>query len=116
MLYAQRLEARAAGELGRQLLQAVEDALGNNRSVRGRELQKQILVYYSTGQTADSLFSMNDLQKIRSQPFSVVLFDEIEKASPVFFDTLLGVLDEGVGETEEVALHDRSHCSCEEMC
>ncbi len=32
---------------------------------------------------------------VRRQPFSVVLFDEIEKASPEVFDTLLAVLDEG---------------------
>lgn len=32
---------------------------------------------------------------VRRQPFSVVLFDEIEKAAPEVFDMLLGVLDEG---------------------
>ncbi|MBL9168877.1 MAG: ATP-dependent Clp protease ATP-binding subunit [Verrucomicrobiales bacterium] len=32
---------------------------------------------------------------VRRQPFSVVLFDEIEKASPELFDLLLAVLDEG---------------------
>lgn len=32
---------------------------------------------------------------VRRQPFSVVLFDEIEKAAPEVFDLLLGVLDEG---------------------
>jgi len=36
------------------------------------------------------------VRKVRSTPFSVVLFDEIEKACPIFFDTLLTVLDEGV--------------------
>ena len=35
------------------------------------------------------------LQKVRAQPFCVVLFDEIEKAAPEVFDVLLGVLDEG---------------------
>lgn len=35
------------------------------------------------------------LQRIRSAPFSVVLFDEIEKAAPEVFDLLLGLLDEG---------------------
>ena len=35
------------------------------------------------------------IQQIRRQPFSLVLFDEIEKASPQVFDVLLGVLDEG---------------------
>ncbi|MBL8683153.1 MAG: AAA family ATPase [Myxococcales bacterium] len=32
---------------------------------------------------------------VRRQPFSVVLFDEIEKAHPLVFDVLLGVLGEG---------------------
>ncbi len=35
------------------------------------------------------------LQSIERQPFSVVLFDEIEKAAPEVFDALLGLLDEG---------------------
>jgi ATP-dependent Clp protease ATP-binding subunit ClpC len=32
--------------------------------------------------------------KIREQPFSVVLFDEVEKADPLFFDLLLQILGE----------------------
>jgi ATP-dependent Clp protease ATP-binding subunit ClpC len=35
------------------------------------------------------------IQKVRQQPFVVVLFDEIEKAAPEVFDVLLGVFDEG---------------------
>ncbi|GAB4482400.1 MAG: ATP-dependent Clp protease ATP-binding subunit [Thermodesulfovibrionales bacterium] len=35
-------------------------------------------------------------EKIRKQPYSVVLFDEIEKAHPDVFNILLQVLDEGV--------------------
>ncbi|MDP2310274.1 MAG: AAA family ATPase [Pseudomonadota bacterium] len=35
------------------------------------------------------------VRKVRERPFSVVLFDEIEKAHPVFFDSLLSVLDQG---------------------
>jgi ATP-dependent Clp protease ATP-binding subunit ClpC len=35
------------------------------------------------------------IRQIRERPFGVVLFDEIEKAHPLFFDLLLGVLDEG---------------------
>lgn len=34
-------------------------------------------------------------EKVRRRPFSVVLFDEIEKAHPDIFNTLLQVLDEG---------------------
>jgi hypothetical protein len=33
--------------------------------------------------------------KVREQPFSVILFDEFEKAHPAFFDLLLQVLGEG---------------------
>lgn len=36
------------------------------------------------------------ISHVRSQPFSVILFDEIEKAHPSVFDMLLGVLDEGI--------------------
>ena len=35
------------------------------------------------------------ISRIRQKPFSVVLFDEIEKASPEVFDLLLNVMDEG---------------------
>ena len=34
-------------------------------------------------------------ERVRRMPYSVVLFDEIEKAHPSVFDLLLGVLDEG---------------------
>jgi ATP-dependent Clp protease ATP-binding subunit ClpC len=47
------------------------------------------LVQGPSGEPADWL------QKVRAQPFCVVLFDEIEKAAPEVFDVLLGVLDEG---------------------
>jgi len=35
------------------------------------------------------------IRRVRRQPFSVVLFDEIEKAAPEVHDVLLGLLDEG---------------------
>jgi ATP-dependent Clp protease ATP-binding subunit ClpA len=40
------------------------------------------------------------VNKIRQKPYSVLLFDEIEKAHPSVFDTFLQILDEGV-------MHDR---------
>ncbi|HEX8548982.1 MAG TPA: ATP-dependent Clp protease ATP-binding subunit, partial [Cytophagaceae bacterium] len=40
------------------------------------------------------------VNKIRAQPYSVVLFDEIEKAHPSVFDIFLQIMDEG-------KLHDR---------
>ncbi len=35
------------------------------------------------------------IKKLRRQPFTVLLLDEIEKAAPEVFDVLLGVFDEG---------------------
>lgn len=35
------------------------------------------------------------IQKVRQQPFCVLLFDEIEKAAPEVYDVMLGLLDEG---------------------
>jgi ATP-dependent Clp protease ATP-binding subunit ClpC len=35
------------------------------------------------------------VKQVRRQPFSVLLLDEIEKAAPAVFDTLMGVFDEG---------------------
>ena len=35
------------------------------------------------------------IRKVRQQPFTVVLLDEIEKAAPDVFDVLLGMFDEG---------------------
>ena len=35
-------------------------------------------------------------EKVRSKPYSVVLFDEIEKAHPAVFNMLLQILDDGV--------------------
>lgn len=35
------------------------------------------------------------IRKVRQQPFTVLLFDEIEKASPDVFDVLLALFDEG---------------------
>lgn len=36
------------------------------------------------------------IKEVREKPFSVLLLDEIEKAHPLIFDTLLNLLDEGV--------------------
>lgn len=56
---------------------------------------------YSTHGSANRLLSdasgepSNLIKKIRRQPFSVVLLDEIEKADVAVFDVLLGLFDEG---------------------
>ncbi|MEN0002938.1 MAG: AAA family ATPase [Bacteroidota bacterium] len=36
------------------------------------------------------------VKEVRERPFAVILLDEVEKASPVIFDALLTVLDEGM--------------------
>ena len=56
---------------------------------------------YASPWAAERLVAKDDgtpsdfLQKVRQQPFVVVLLDEIEKAAAPVFDMLLGVLDEG---------------------
>ena len=35
-------------------------------------------------------------EKVRNKPYSVLLFDEVEKAHPDIFNVLLQVLDDGV--------------------
>lgn len=51
--------------------------------------------YAAPGAAARFLGSADWLQKIRRQPFTVLLLDEIEKAAPEIFDVLLGLFDEG---------------------
>ena len=55
---------------------------------------------FATWDALDRLFGSettpSDLvRRVRRQPFSVVLFDEIEKAAPEVFDAMLGLFDEG---------------------
>lgn len=56
---------------------------------------------YSSGGAASRLLTKADgspsdlINKVRENPFSVVLFDEIEKADAQVFDVLLGLFDEG---------------------
>lgn len=51
----------------------------------------QISRFIGSGQHPGKL-----IQDIRDRPFSVLLLDEAEKATPMIFDALLTVLDEGV--------------------
>lgn len=48
--------------------------------------------------------------KVREQPFSVILFDEFEKAHPLFFDILLQVLGEGRLTDSSGKLADFRNC------
>jgi len=35
-------------------------------------------------------------EKVRRRPYSVILFDEVEKADPLVFNIFLQILDDGV--------------------
>jgi len=53
-------------------------------------------------------------EKVRRRPYSVVLFDEIEKAHPEIFNILLQILDNGrltdsKGRTREFQEYDNYH-------
>lgn len=56
---------------------------------------------YTLGGSASRLLTKSNgepsdlIQKVREKPFSVVLFDEVEKADAQVFDVLLGLFDEG---------------------
>lgn len=49
-------------------------------------------------------------EKIRQQPYSVVLFDEIEKAAPEIFQIFLNILDEGYVTLGNGVKVDFRHC------
>ena len=53
-------------------------------------------------------------EAVRRKPFSVILFDEIEKAHPDVFNTLLQILEDGrltdsQGHTGRLQEHDHHH-------
>ncbi|XVV33332.1 ATP-dependent Clp protease ATP-binding subunit [Streptomyces sp. CA-100214] len=49
-------------------------------------------------------------EKVRRQPYSVVLFDEVEKAHPDVFNTLLQILDDGRLTDAQGRTVDFRHC------
>ncbi len=49
-------------------------------------------------------------EKIRRRPYSVILFDEIEKAHPEIFNSLLQILDEGVLTSAQGRTADCRNC------
>jgi ATP-dependent Clp protease ATP-binding subunit ClpA len=70
---------------------------------------------YISAESANRLIEPSDsggtglIPQIRRQPFSVVLFDEIEKADPKVLDLFLQMLDEGVlrdKDNKEVSFKD----------
>ena len=72
-----------------------------NESKPLRRLFRLDMSEYSYPWSATRLIEKEDgtpsalIQHVRRHPFSVVLFDEIEKADPGVFDMLLGLFDEG---------------------
>ena len=79
--------------------QAVVDLFGHG--TQAERLVRLDMSEFASPWTAERLLTKDDgtpsefLQKVRRQPFVVVLLDEIEKASAEVFDLLLGALDEG---------------------
>jgi ATP-dependent Clp protease ATP-binding subunit ClpC len=82
-----------------ELARALADYLfGHGRA--GERLVRLDMSEYSGPGAAERLVSdasgdaSDFVKRVRSQPFCVILFDEIEKASPDVFDMLLAVFDE----------------------
>jgi ATP-dependent Clp protease ATP-binding subunit ClpC len=73
---------------------------GHGEDANERMVRLDMSEYSTRGSAArllgDSAGEPSDLiKRIRQQPFSVVLLDEVEKADPAVFDVLLGLFDEG---------------------
>ncbi len=82
-----------------ELCRALGDFLFANRPEEDRVLRLDMSEYGLPG-AAHRFVRAGDqpavwLQRLRRDPFAVVLFDEIEKADPAIFDLLLSVFDEG---------------------
>jgi ATP-dependent Clp protease ATP-binding subunit ClpC len=73
---------------------------GNDENLK-EKIVRLDMSEYSLGGSASRLLTKSDgepsdlIQKVREKPFSVVLFDEVEKADTQVFDVLLGLFDEG---------------------
>lgn len=73
---------------------------GNDESSEEKIVRLDMSEYSLGGSAARLLTKSNGepsdlIQKVREKPFSVVLFDEVEKADTQVFDVLLGLFDEG---------------------
>lgn len=76
------------------------------------EFEEKHSISKLTGATA-SYVGYDDeplFEKIRHQPYSVVLFDEIEKAAPEIFQVFLNILDEGYVTLGNGVKVDFRHC------
>lgn len=82
------------------LARAITDYFFGHGEETGRLIRLDMSEYSGPG-SADGIIADPDgqpgtlIKKIRLQPFSVVLLDEIEKASPEVFDVFLNMFDEG---------------------
>jgi ATP-dependent Clp protease ATP-binding subunit ClpC len=83
-----------------QLAKALSEYFFGHGEERNRLVRLDMSEYGTPG-AAERLISNADgepsdlIKKVRQQPFTVVLFDEIEKAEPQVFDVLLSLFDEG---------------------
>ena len=74
---------------------------GENSHKKNHHFFRLDMSEYATPWSATRLITREDgtpselIQHVRRHPFSVILFDEIEKASLEVFDILLGLFDEG---------------------
>ena len=76
------------------------------------EFEEKHSISKLTGATA-SYVGYDDeplFEKVRHQPYSVVLFDEIEKAAPEIFQVFLNILDEGYVTLGNGVKVDFRHC------
>ncbi|MBK8208230.1 MAG: ATP-dependent Clp protease ATP-binding subunit [Planctomycetes bacterium] len=83
-----------------QLARAMADYLFGAGAEKDRLVRLDMSEYAGAGGAERMISDSNGepsefLRKVRSQPFCVVLLDEIEKADVGVFDVLLGLLDEG---------------------
>jgi ATP-dependent Clp protease ATP-binding subunit ClpC len=82
------------------LAKAIADFCFGAGEEKNRLIRLDMSEYSGWGAAHRLLFSPENraaawVERVRAQPFCVVLFDEIEKADPEVFDVLLGLLDEG---------------------
>jgi ATP-dependent Clp protease ATP-binding subunit ClpC len=72
---------------------------------QGSESMRKIVGEHGDGSDAQSL-----IQRIRKQPFSVVLLDEFEKSNPNIWDLFLQVFDDGRLSDANGSTADFRHC------
>jgi len=82
------------------LARALSDSLFGHGQRRDRLVRLDLSEYAQPGSAERLLRGPNGgpspfIQRMRQEPFAVVLLDEIEKADPEVFDVLLNVFDEG---------------------